>query len=75
MTAKYDTPKTVGEFIELLERYPKDAELSFQITEIYDNGSVYPTSSDRVAVDVSDWEEESNYVELTFANGRTFPNL
>ena len=74
MTAKVDVPETVGRFIEFLEKFPKDAKISFQITEIYDNGSVYPTSSDRFEVDVSDWEEEPNYVEITFANGRTLPN-
>ncbi len=72
MGENFDIPKTVGEFIALLKKYPSNAELSIQITEIYDNGSIYPTSSDKM--NVGYWaDNEPNYVELTFGNGHYLP--
>ena len=62
-----DTPKTIGEFIDILTKYPRDSELDFYITEIYDNGSVYSTSSNKMRIR----QYFGDAVEITLGNGST----
>lgn len=68
MTKEFSIPKTVGDLIDLLSKYPKDADLDVSITEVYDNGSVYPTSSYKMSV--TDYEFGGG-VSLTFGYGWT----
>lgn len=70
MTERKRIPETVGELVELLQHYPKDAQLSVYITEIYDNGSVYSGTSTQMAIESYD---DSDDVILTFGNGSTLP--
>lgn len=70
MTKEVPIPTTVGKLIDLLSKYPEDAELDVSIVEIYDNGSVYPTDSYRMRVK----DYEFGGVSITFANGRTLDN-
>ena len=69
MTKELPIPETVGEFIELLSKYPKESKFSVSIAEVYDNGSIYPTDSYRMSVD-----DYTGMVYITFADGRRLPN-
>lgn len=58
-------PKTVGELVELLSKYPRDQKLNVSIVQDYD-GSVYSTESYKLAI--SDCGESMGLC-LTFADG------
>ncbi len=62
-----DTPRTVGELIDLLSKFDRKTELTTYIVEQYDNGSRYATSSDKIAID----QYGTDAIDLTFANGTT----
>ncbi len=64
--SKIEIPETVGGLIDLLSKCDRDASLDVNITEVYDNGSVYPTSSRLMSIEDFGWG-----VSLTFSNGRT----
>lgn len=64
MAKEVPIPETVGELVELLSKYPKEAKLSVSIVELFDNGSVYPTDSYKMSI-----YEGTDLVDITFANG------
>ena len=75
MTKEMSVPKTVGDFIKVLEQYPKDADLAIFSTEIYDNGSVYEQESTRIRIQSFNDEgvTEKYPVFITVSNGYTLP--
>lgn len=66
MTKEVNVPKTIGEFVELLSKYPKDTKVGVFVTEFYDNGSNGVSVSYKMGVQ-DDWS--SDMILLTFGNG------
>lgn len=75
MTKEMSVPKTVGDFIKVLEQYPKDADLAIFSTEIYDNGSVYEQEAAKIRIQSFNDEgvTEKYPVFITVSNGYTLP--
>jgi hypothetical protein len=69
MAKEIPIPETVGELVELLSKYPKEAKLTVSIIELFDNGSVYPTDSYKMSI-----YEGTDLVDITFANGNELDN-
>lgn len=71
MTKVTNVPTTIGELVDLLSKYPRNAKLNVSIVEIYDNGSVYPTDSFSMKIENYDDYGDSGAVNITFADGWT----
>lgn len=64
MSKEINTPKTVGELIEVLSKYPNTAPLNVFITQTYDDGGTAAAESNRILIE--EWGEE---IGITFADG------
>lgn len=64
MPKEINTPKTIGELIEVLSKYPSTAPLDIFITETYADGGTAAAESCRMLIE--DWGEE---IGITFADG------
>ncbi len=75
MVKEFTVPATVGEFIKMLQQYPKNAELAVFTTDIYDNGSIWEQESHKMRIQyfISEDVEKRYPLFLTFANGYTLP--
>lgn len=74
MTKEMPIPKTVGDLIKVLEKYPRDADLAIFGTEIYDNGSVYESEAFKMRIQSFEPAENEKYpILITIANGTALP--
>lgn len=74
MVKEMPIPKTIGEFIKVLERYPRDAEIEVFGTEIYDNGSVYESEAFKMRIQSFEPAENEKYpILITIANCIALP--